>query len=372
MDELSKKLGPLPLWGWAVAAVAAYLVFTWWRDRSKTTTAAPATTVTGYTGARTMGQFVTSTGHVLTPTTGNIIGNTGTGSSGNLTGETWINKAQLALLNLGYSPATIASALQAYASGSALNQTQYNIVTAAEKLIGAGPFGGPSSPTQPTPKPVTTKTPILGVFQAAPTNNVWSATGKIFSPIATWQKTLTLISHGVAVYLKTTVTGQAYKVSSVTELKAIENTGNHAFTQYTTYTEATSPSGSPTFGAILGGSGNPVHAMITTGPAVDLGPPVTIANGSNPLVKVADKTTGSGTGFRVLAPTGNVTVPNSIAGGGQPTGAVGSIVGGNYIEGYNQYGAIKTNYTPTTGKNTTGFTLAKANSHRSRPTGPIP
>ena len=57
-------------------------------------------------------------------------------------------------------------------------------------------------------------------------------------PIKTWAQTLGLASKGVAVYLWTAATGKPVP-TSLTELKALEHTGTHAFPQFTTYTRAT-------------------------------------------------------------------------------------------------------------------------------------
>lgn len=239
MDDniFSKKLGPLPVWGWIALAVAGYLVYDFLRHRATSSSTPSGTTVQGYTSARTMGQFVASTGQIMTPTSGNVIGHVGT--SAPISGTTWVSHAELALSNLGYNTATVDSALQAYASGSPLSQGQYNIITAAEKLVSGSPFGSPQSPTMPT----NSNASIAGTFQKAPTTNVFSATDQLFSPIKSLQQTLTMMAHGVSVFLKTNVSGRAYKVNSVTELKAIEHTGTHSFTQYTTYTQATVPVG---------------------------------------------------------------------------------------------------------------------------------
>lgn len=257
MDNVfTKKVGPLPVWGWAVALVAAYLVYEWWRGRSSASSAptiAPTSALAGgvpYTGARPTVTTVGKTTPSATPSA-----------------ETWAQHAMTALANLGYTPNTISKAMQAYFSHSPLDQSSYNIITAAEKLIGNAPYGSPQSPTlaTPTPTPAPTSTSgtsgsststsgnttpatstaskIAGVFQHAPTGNVFASTGQIYSPISTYQQTLAMLEHGTTVYLKTATTGGAVAISTATEFRKIENTGNHAFTQYTSYTLASNPSG---------------------------------------------------------------------------------------------------------------------------------
>ena len=226
-NVLTKKLGPLPVWGWAIAIVAGYLVYRWWKDRSAGT--APQSITSG----TSTGIAVTraSQAPFITSGRGNTTSSTGTGS-------TWVAKAQAALQGIGYTSGTVDKALQAYVSGSGMNQSQHNIVTAAQKLVGSSSIGSVPAPTHPTDTTTKSKTPVAGVFQHAYTNKVFAYQGSVYSPISTWDKTLTLAAKGNSIFLKTTATGMSYHVTSVTQLKSIEHTGTPKFAQYVTYTKS--------------------------------------------------------------------------------------------------------------------------------------
>ena len=227
-NVLTKKLGPLPVWGWAVAIVAGYLVYRWWKDRQGAG-AAPVTVTSG-----------TSTGIAVTRASQApfITSSTSNPTTSLGTGQTWVAKAQAALQGIGYTSNTVDKALQAYVSGSGLDQSQHNIVTAANKLVGSSSIGSVPTATVPTTATTKSKTPVAGVFQHAYTNNVFAYQGNVYSPVATWEKTLTLAGKGVPIFLKTTATGMSYQVTSVTQLKSIEHTGTAKFKQYTTYTKS--------------------------------------------------------------------------------------------------------------------------------------
>lgn len=144
--DFSKKLGPLPLWGWLIAAVVVYYGVEWWRHRSSgASTTTTASTPISVTRARTATQYPMATGRVFTPNSGSIIGTTAASNAS--TGESWIQRAQAALMNLGYTPTSVDKALQSYASGQSTTSSEHDIITAAEKIVGGSPLGSPPNPT---------------------------------------------------------------------------------------------------------------------------------------------------------------------------------------------------------------------------------
>ena len=137
-NVLTHKLGPLPVWGWFAVGLVTYLLYKHFKGSSSSTTTVPIGTVTSGTGALIGGDGTTGTTSTTATTT---------------TGADWISQAYQALQNLGYDNNTINDALQKYASGQPLNPTEYGIVEAAIKLIGAAPsaLGNPTEATNGGP-----------------------------------------------------------------------------------------------------------------------------------------------------------------------------------------------------------------------------
>lgn len=149
---LSKKVGPLPIWGWAAVVIGAYLMFRYLQARSANNAAATAANGTGgglapnnAAGIPTPGSTTSGT----TPDTTTVSG--------------WLAAAQAALQNLGLDNNTINQALQNYAAGIPLQQSEYNIVESAIKIVGAAPSslgnpalasqGGGTTGNNPSPTP---------------------------------------------------------------------------------------------------------------------------------------------------------------------------------------------------------------------------
>ena len=72
-------------------------------------------------------------------------------------------------------------------------------------------------------------------YQVAPSRTSFTAsTGQVFTPVTTWAQTLTFLLMEVQIFVRTLATNTAILMTS-TELKALEHTGTHGYTQYVTY-----------------------------------------------------------------------------------------------------------------------------------------
>lgn len=157
---LTKKLGPLPIWAWAAVLVGSYLLYHYLKNRNSNTGAVSTVggTATGSNNAPVGGLQIGPAGQIYDPTTGTIVGSVGgttstsTGSNTN-TAQGWLAAAQTALQGLGLDNNTINSALNNYVAGQPLQQSEYNIVEEAIKIIGAAPaaLGNPALAPVPAP-----------------------------------------------------------------------------------------------------------------------------------------------------------------------------------------------------------------------------
>ena len=136
---LTTQVGPLPLWGWAVALVGAYLLYRWWKNyeaNSAATAAANETTTPSGAPSTT-----------TTPTTTTAAPTTNLG---------WLASAETSLSALGYSPSLIRTALDRYLSGEQLDAKEEAVIEAAINTLGAPPVAGTfgkEAPAKPKAKP---------------------------------------------------------------------------------------------------------------------------------------------------------------------------------------------------------------------------
>jgi hypothetical protein len=122
---LGKKLGPLPIWGWAIVIIVGYFLYKFLKDRSA------ASSATGLAAAGT-GAAVNEAGdsgggnNVSTPTSDETV-------------TDWIDAAQTALGNLGYDSGSVNQAFQDYLAGNPLSSSEVAIIDSATKLVGGAP-----------------------------------------------------------------------------------------------------------------------------------------------------------------------------------------------------------------------------------------
>lgn len=124
---VTKKLGPLPIWGWALMIVLAYLLYRYLKNRNSSASATGS--LSGAGGTAVNGAGSGGSNNVSTPT----------GSSQSV--EDWINAAQNALENLGYSQSSVDQAFQDYLAGNTLTPQEAAIISSATNLVGAAPAG---------------------------------------------------------------------------------------------------------------------------------------------------------------------------------------------------------------------------------------
>jgi hypothetical protein len=164
LPDFSKKVGPLPTWGWAVIVVAAYLAYRHYAV-SKANAAAAAATADATA--------------ITDPTAlvdGNSLGGSGsggyapgsvtdmnTGLSGTPTNQSWGLSAIQQLIAGGANGADATTAIVDYLSGTPLTTAQQTIVGTA-----LGSYG-------PPPIPV----PVIGVSPVAPLTGETTPTGPV-------------------------------------------------------------------------------------------------------------------------------------------------------------------------------------------------
>lgn len=138
---LTKKLGPLPIWGWGVAGGIGFLGYRFLRARS----VANATTVaTGTTGGSTIPAGVAA------------IGSAASGAGTFASMAAWEQAMLSFLTGNGMSPGEAYSAVSSWLLGNCVSQEAYNGISAALVSSSVG-----------LPPGFTTNTPTLSVCPAA-------------------------------------------------------------------------------------------------------------------------------------------------------------------------------------------------------------
>lgn len=130
---LTKKLGPLPVYAYAVIIVgAAYGVY-WWRNRVGRATPVATTEVgTGMSssgpmpGTNTFGGSVTPQAHA---------------PAANQSNAQWAKSVADALIALGGNPTQVNNAIAGFLSGSQLDETQGSFIGQALRMFGNPPEG---------------------------------------------------------------------------------------------------------------------------------------------------------------------------------------------------------------------------------------
>lgn len=145
-NALTRKVGPLPLWGWlGVVGATAYVVI----KRRKSTTAATPDQVTYAQQAQI-------------PTVGNAAGAgaspivTG-GAAAPTTNDAWRSLAVTTLVAKGYSPLAVDTAMARYLGGIPLDSSQRALIDIALATVGTPP--NPPPPAQSAPDTTPSKLP---------------------------------------------------------------------------------------------------------------------------------------------------------------------------------------------------------------------
>lgn len=136
---LKKKVGPLPIWGWAVAGGGGFLVYRYLRARSA---ASASLAATGTTGGGTTGTIPAGTS-----------GASGTATSGGAGTFSSITQWQQALLTFltgnGMTPAQAFTATSRFLNGNCVGKTAYDGISAAlvSSSVGLPPGFSSNLPT---------------------------------------------------------------------------------------------------------------------------------------------------------------------------------------------------------------------------------
>lgn len=209
--SVGKKVGPLPLWGYAaIVVVAAYGVY-WWRNKVGTST--PVTPITE------VGSGMSSAGQM--PGTNSYNGSVNTAEKAapaSTTNAQWARNVTDSLIASGSSAIDVPQAISNYLSGKPLNATQQSIISIALQKYGSPPEGVVAAVTTPaastghlyTVKQGDTFDSIMQMFygrvnpidkRLVQQNNLsaitWSELLQGFNPIATGT-VLSLPANGIA------------------------------------------------------------------------------------------------------------------------------------------------------------------------------
>jgi hypothetical protein len=222
-NALTKKLGPLPRWGWGAVGGGVFLAyFLYKRYESGTTTGTTTTSTSGGTSVPIV-DVVDSTPNATTGTT-----TTTTPTATSFTNFTEWEQAVIKHLNtLGLSPATSVNAVQSWIRGGCVTQQGYNGLSSAVGAVGLPPGFGTSLPT-------------LSVCASAPTTPTTTTTvskleqelsGSGYQPTATHR--LTTLTGGTG--------GKFVLITSPTQLTSLAKQGFHAYYQPTPGTFEVAP-----------------------------------------------------------------------------------------------------------------------------------
>lgn len=160
--DLTKKIGPLPVWAYGAILGVGLIAYMWWSSNS----AASSATTTATT--ETVPDDVSGTGlSAASDDTSSDVGATGTTL---LTNALWEAQALADLAGSGVSPLTAQVALENYLNGVALTSQQQSIVNTVLTAIGPPPEGVAGTPilTAPTGGGTTTTTPTVTKPTTAP------------------------------------------------------------------------------------------------------------------------------------------------------------------------------------------------------------
>lgn len=231
LDVLTRKIGPLPLFVWAAAAVAI-----WWylKNRSSGGTSTGGGSQTDPAG--NTGDINPSTGYVYGSPEDQAASSANTGDSSSITGTggatvagaypdnpTWASAAINYLVGIGIDPTAANSAItQFLASQSLTTQQQADVNSAIQRL------GAPPDPPQPgtAPSPIVSPPSAGTVYATNPPTGLAVSSKATTSVGLKWNKatnaTAYTVSYGTssaATGGSTTVTGTATS-TTVTGLKA--------------------------------------------------------------------------------------------------------------------------------------------------------
>lgn len=173
---LTRKLGPLPGWGWALLAGGAMGIFLYLRNRNAQPQVSTGTdTATGDVQA----PLQTTGFGTLVPAPTTVVPGTPP------TNEEWVQSAlaAMAIADPFLDAAAAEAALMQYISGGSLSPSQAAYVSLARALIGAPPIAIPPKNTAPPPRPKPLPSPITTIWQGhkLTSNTTWISLARQYS-----------------------------------------------------------------------------------------------------------------------------------------------------------------------------------------------
>lgn len=170
-EGFGRKLGPFPIWGWAILLAAA--VYIWFRffngGGGSTASGAPASgldnTDLSALGINSASPGIGS-GSGTSPTAASFLDN-----------SAWQNAAIGEASQFGGTPLDVEQATDTYLNGGTLNQTQAGIINKILGALGAAPLGTLGTPSVQPPASTATAKPTLtlGPGQAIVTSSTQAA-----------------------------------------------------------------------------------------------------------------------------------------------------------------------------------------------------
>lgn len=154
-DGFGRKLGPFPIWGWAILLAAAVFIYVkFFGGAGGGSTAASGTDLSG----------LGSNAGSLSPGTGSSTDNNP--STSYLDNSAWENAAIGEASQFGATPLDVQQAVENYLNGGTLSQTQGSLINRILGSLGAAPLGTQGTPTitpppSQTPPKTTTATATL-------------------------------------------------------------------------------------------------------------------------------------------------------------------------------------------------------------------
>jgi hypothetical protein len=147
-DGFGRKLGPLPVWGWAIVLAGVAFVYVRFIHGSVTGSSA------GSSAAAPAYPNVQTTGGYLPPVSGSGSMGSGSGPVGFTDNTSWENAAIQQASTFGSDPISLQQALDAYMKGSSatITPTQGGLINKVIESLGAPPISsGNGTPVVQTP-----------------------------------------------------------------------------------------------------------------------------------------------------------------------------------------------------------------------------
>lgn len=178
---LSKKFGPLPVWGWGLILGVLGVVVFWYRSRNSTANQDATTTVqagnpvtgeAGYDGTADTSSYQTDG---LSPA---VVDQ----DQATMTNTVWLSRAVSAVASSsGVSATLVSQALQRFIQGQTVTPTQQQYIDKAIALQGYPPEGtlGTTGVAAPTAPPKSTTTPTKPANPSKPVTPSKPAAGKL-------------------------------------------------------------------------------------------------------------------------------------------------------------------------------------------------